>query len=222
MPPQATPLGEQITWPEYLTSYESLVQHFRAQLEGLSTTQKGQRFARLVQRLLPQTDLGANYLLPEVSPTLSNDEGVDLTAEAKNGPGVLCTQAKLWLDRADDFDSVLSKFEAYLTKYHTDSGTDQYRLTFDDQSISFSVVTLSKLTNVIQKYKSRQFSSRTFYDQLCEKQRIHVIDGTEIFSLLRSSYLKLGELPRTLSVPARLPPDWSRPLRSRRRPRWPA
>jgi hypothetical protein len=199
--PLANQSGEPTSWPEYLASYESLVQHFRAQLEGLSTSQKGQRFARLVQRLLPQTDIGANYLLPEISATFSNDEGVDLVADAKIGPGVLYTQAKLWLDRVDDFDSVLSKFEAYLTKYHTDTGTSQYRLTFDDQSVSFSIVTLSKLKNVIQKYTAKQFSSRPFYDQLCSKGRLHIVDGSDIFALLRGAYLKLGELPRTLTVP---------------------
>ncbi len=75
IPHEENTSSEAVSWPEYLTSYESLVQHFRAQLEGLSTSEKGKRFARLVQRLLPQTDIGANYGLPEMSPTFSNDCG---------------------------------------------------------------------------------------------------------------------------------------------------
>jgi hypothetical protein len=136
-------------------SYEALVQHFRAQLEGLSTSEKGRRFAHLVQRLITQTDIGAAYFPPETSPTFSNDEGVDLTAQSRGGKGVLYTQAKLWLDRAEDFDSVLSKFEAYLTKHHTEGAAGQYELGFDDRSVSFCIVTLSKIQNVVQRYKAK-------------------------------------------------------------------
>jgi hypothetical protein len=120
---------------------------------------------------------------------------------------VLYIQAKLWLDRADDLDSVISKFEAYLTKYHNSSHSDpQYNLGFDDRSVSFLVVTLSKLEKIAKKYSAKQFSSRAFYDQLISGGRFHQIDGSEIYTLLRGAYLKLAELPRVLDVPLAGPP----------------
>ena len=42
--------------PEHLRSYEALEQHFRGHLEGLSTTEKGDRFAHFVQRLVLRLD----------------------------------------------------------------------------------------------------------------------------------------------------------------------
>jgi hypothetical protein len=203
-PPRTVTSESAMEWPEYLTEYEALVQHFRAQLEGQNTSEKGRRFARLVQRLTPQTELGPDYDFPEVSQTQSNDEGVDLSAKASEGPGVLYIQSKLWIDRAEDFDSIMSKFEAYLTKYHGDAGPGQARLNFEetgvDAPVRFLIVTASKLDGVKKRYREKHYSSRAFYDKLEAKGRITTIDGAEILSLLRGAYLKLGEVPRNMTV----------------------
>jgi hypothetical protein len=187
-------------WPVYLHGYEELAQHFRAQLEGLNTTEKGRRFAHLVRRLVPLTDWGAEYYTPEINSNISNDEGIDLTARAKHGTGILYIQAKLWLDRADDLDSVFSKFEAFAAKNHSAQQGPQLELVYREIPIKFLLVTLSKITNIVSKYRSKSFSSRSFYDRLLKTGSVITIDGEEILAMLRSAYLKLGEIPQTVSV----------------------
>jgi hypothetical protein len=74
-----TPLPQ----PSYLENFDLLQQHIRGQLEGLSTTEKGKRFARFVQRLVPQSDAGTGFDMPELNTKISNDGGIDLTGYDK-------------------------------------------------------------------------------------------------------------------------------------------
>lgn len=189
-----------VAWPEYLSNYEGMVQHFRAQLEGLSSTEKGRRFARLSQRITPQTEFGAAFPLPEIGPNESHDEGVDLTAYMDDRTAVLYGQAKLWIDRVEDLDGILSKFEAFQTKYHTENGTDQFTLAFSDPRVTFFIVTLSDVSSILQKYEKKRLSSRAFYDTLKQTKRLQIIHGPQVLKILRGAYLKMGELPKTLRV----------------------
>ena len=127
--------------PNYLETFELLQQHVRGQLEELTTTEKGKRFARFVQRLVPQADAGAGFELPELNNKLSNDGGVDLTGQDKKNGRTLYIQSKLYVDRADSIDSVLSKFQAF-------KASDKNQLSLfntDDTSTHFLLVTLSPL-----------------------------------------------------------------------------
>lgn len=204
MPPGTSASERVFEWPEYLSEYEALVQHFRAQLEGLSTSEKGKRFARMVQRLTPQTEFGSEFEDPNLSQAQSHDEGVDLTAKGKQGLAILYIQSKLWIDRAEDLDSIVSKFEAFQDKYHSDGGPGQSSLKFEEplenSPVRFLIVTASKLDGVKRRYKEKQYSSRPFYDRLIKSGHIETVDGLEIFSLLRGAYLKLGEIPREMTV----------------------
>ena len=186
-------------WPDYLVSNEALEQHFRAQLEGLTTTEKGTRFATFVQRLVPQTERGSRYEVPEFNPKRSDDRGVDLTAREKDGVSLLHIQAKLWIDTAEAIDSILSKFKDFLSTRYAGQA-DQGSLRFDDAPANFQVVTLSPLQRILGKYRSRQFASKEFFDTLIREERLDFTDGAEIFKLLRNSYLKLGEIPRELNI----------------------
>ncbi|MEH1906633.1 MAG: hypothetical protein V7L05_23025 [Nostoc sp.] len=105
--------------PNYLETFELLQQHIRGQLEGLTTTEKGKRFARFVQRLVPQADAGAGFEMPELNNKLSNDGGVDLIGQDKKNDRTLYIQSKLYVDRADSIDSVLSKFQAFKARDKT-------------------------------------------------------------------------------------------------------
>jgi hypothetical protein len=134
-------------FPDYLQNFELLEQHFRAQLQHLSNVDKGSRFAQFVQRLIPQTELGSAYEQPALPPRKSWDEGVDLSCKGKDGKSVLYVQAKLWVDTAEDIDSILSKFEAYQTQHHLDENSTQYAMEFDPSRVSFAVVTLSSPNN---------------------------------------------------------------------------
>jgi hypothetical protein len=51
-------------YPNYLQSYEALSQYVRSQLDGLTTTEKGFRFAQTVRKAIPQTEVGMDFNLP--------------------------------------------------------------------------------------------------------------------------------------------------------------
>ena len=154
--PESTQNLTSVAWPEYLSSYEGMVQHFRAQLESLTSTEKGRRFARLSQRIAPLTELGAAFPLPQIGPNESHDEGIDLTAYKDDRTAVLYGQAKLWIDRVESLDAILSKFEAFQSKYHTENGTDQFTLAFNDPTVTFFIVTLSDVASIVQKYEKKR------------------------------------------------------------------
>lgn len=179
--------------PEYLTSFDSLQQHFRAQLEGCSTTDKGNKFALFVQRLLPQTELGLDFSHPQMSQKVSGDGGVDLTAEGKDLKSSLYIQAKLWVDRAEAIDSVISKFRAFTTK----TGPQQLSLSFDAENRKphFLLATLSTIAGILERYESAEYGSKEFYSQCKREGRIHFIDGQAIFPLLQKAYSKLSRIP---------------------------
>jgi hypothetical protein len=179
-------------YPEFLQSYESLQQHIRAQFDGFNTTQKGQAFAKFVQRLVPQTEHGSVFFEPTLNEKMSADGGVDLFAESKLGGALLYIQSKLFVDRAETIDSVISKFQSY-TRPNRSGTVDIFDQ--NDSSSHFMLVTLSPLSGIIKKYKSAGYSSIEFYRQ-CEKEgRISFVDGSQILSILHAAYGKVCHLP---------------------------
>ena len=187
-------------FPEHLKSYDFLAQHFRAQLEGLSSTEKGSRFAYFTQRLIPQTELGADYELPVMREKKSNDEGVDLIAKSRDSQSKLYIQAKLWVDRAEAVDTVISKFQNYLRANHLKGAGQTLLFAKEEQQASFLLVTLSHLQRIIKIYEEREFSSKDFYNQLKSEGRINFIDGHQILPVLRAAYGKLSQLPTNLTL----------------------
>jgi len=186
-------------FPPHLASYEALAQHFRANLQGLNSTEKGLKFASSMRKLIPQTEAGADFALPSLNPKISNDGGVDLKAIGKDDiHKVLYIQSKLWVDRAQDIDGVLSNFEAYLQEQRAPH--DQLAFDFDDPLPSFLLVTLSPLASLIKRYESRGSSSKSFYQRCQAEQRIKFIDGYDILSVLRAVYIKISEPPTELEL----------------------
>ncbi|KAB2932821.1 MAG: hypothetical protein F9K25_06310 [Candidatus Contendobacter sp.] len=181
--------------PSYLSSFDLLEQHIRGQLNDLNSTEKGDRFARFVQRLVPQSEIGSNFELPELRDKKSSDGGVDLIANAKFSDKVLYIQSKLWVDRADTIDSVISKFQSFTTKINQDTLFD-----LDNNTTNFLLVTLSPLSGILERYKNQQFSSKAFYQQCEAENRIHFIDGPQILALLTTAYNKLNQVPTELIV----------------------
>ena len=182
--------------PDYLDSLNLLSQHIRGQLEGLTTTEKGKRFAQFVQRLVPQTENGSGFDMPELNRKLSNDGGVDLVAQGKSVNGKLYIQSKLHIDRADTIDSIVSKFEAYRS-----SEKDQLSLLEEDNvSDHFLIATLSPLAGIRKKYEKQQYASKAFYDRCLSEKRIYFIDGQEILSLLKTAHSKLNQVPTKLTI----------------------
>jgi hypothetical protein len=188
--------------PSYLENLHSLEQHIRSQFEELSNTQKGARFAKFAQRLIPQSDVGSSFEIPELSSKISNDGGVDLTARDKNTGRTLYIQSKLHIDRADDIDSILSKFQAFLEIENKQNQLELFSNSGDAVSggTYFLVVTLSPLSGILKKYQEKAYSSRKFYDQCSEEHRIHFIDGNAILNLLVNTYSKLSKVPTNLII----------------------
>ena len=185
------------TLPNYLSSFDLLQQHIRGQLDGLNSTEKGERFAHFVQRLVPQSDAGSSFEFPEMRSKMSGDGGVDLIATGKLSEKVLYIQSKLWVDRADTIDSVISKFQAFTT-----SSTNQQPTLFDldGDTTNFLLITLSPLSTILKRYKNQQYSSKAFYQRCEAEERIHFIDGTQILELLRTAYKKLNQIPTELAL----------------------
>jgi hypothetical protein len=189
-----------VEFPDPLLSIDRLSQEIRAQFDGLTNVEKGDRFAAFVQKLIPQTDIGKNFGIPEISLKRSNDGGVDLTAKGRDGVSVLYIQSKLFLDRAEDLDGVLSKFQSFHAIHH---GSDQGQTKlFDDDDITahYALATLSPLNGVVDSYKKRQYSSRPFYDILEQQQRIGMVDGNEALKTLRGAFRKTNEIPSNLTI----------------------
>jgi hypothetical protein len=160
--------------PEQLRSYEALAQDFRAQVENRSTSAAGEKFTQFVQKLVPQIEVGSKFNYPILNSKRSNDEGVDLIANGKDGHSVLYIQSKLWVDRAEKIDSVISNFEAYLKNHHTQSSLvgPQYRFDLsNNEDVYFMLVTLSSLKGIVKKYKERPRSSVAFYEQQIARDR---------------------------------------------------
>jgi hypothetical protein len=187
-------------FPDHLTSYELLAQHIRGQLDGLNTTQKGDRFAHLVRKLVPQTEVGSDFELPQLSERKSNDEGVDLSAKSKDDNKYLYIQSRLFVDRADTIDSVLSKFQAYKASHQASIVRGQYTLFNEGELPQFLLMTLSPLQGILKAYEGKEFASKDFYRRCIADGRIHFIDGHQIYSILRGAYLKLNQPPVSLEL----------------------
>ncbi len=182
--------------PNYLESFELLQQHIRGQLEGLSTTEKGKRFAQFVKRLIPQSEVGNSFEMPELNSKISHDGGVDLVGRSKTSEKILYVQSKLYVDRADAIDSVISKFQSYKT-----NDTDQLNLfETNEKKEHFLLITLSPLSGIIDKYKKKSYASKNFYEKCIHENRIHFIDGHNIFYLLINAYSKLSQVPTKLVI----------------------
>lgn len=192
----------QAEFPEHLRSYDGLVQDVRAQLHGLSNSEKGDRFAQFVQNLVPQSELNVSFNQPTLSEKKSNDEGVDLAAIGKDGISTLYVQSKLWIDRADQIDSILTKFQDYLAQRRIGpNGLQRTLFDFvDDKPVHFLIVTLSNIDGIRKQYERHQYGNKKFYQELMENKRLHFIDGTEILKILRSTYRKVSDSPVMLEL----------------------
>ena len=186
-------------FPDFLHSYDSFVQHIRGELEGLNPTEKGKRFAQFVKELFPETEMSKEFDLPILNERQSHDEGIDLEAQGKDSHSVLYIQSKLHIDRADTLDSILSKFHAYYQTTHGGQEADP-QLTFlnDERLPHFLIATCSVLDGIIGNYEGRSLSSKHFYEQLLQKNHLHFIDGTKLFSLMRAIYSKTFDIPTDL------------------------
>ncbi|GHO76584.1 hypothetical protein KSD_43550 [Ktedonobacter sp. SOSP1-85] len=178
--------------PIYLRSYDDLAQYFSGQLHGLNTTEKGSRFAHAVAKLVPQTDMGSEFDLPTLNSKKTRDEGIDLIAKRKDGR-TLYIQSKLWINKSEDIDNIISKFHAF-SQSTLQANNGQLLMNFDSLESSFMVVTLSPIQGLLTQYKKRAFSSKSFYNDLIQAKRLQIIDGHQILTILQASYSKINKV----------------------------
>ena len=186
-------------FPDFLNSYNSFVQHIRGELEGLNSTDKGKKFAQFVKELFPETEMSKEFDPPSLNERQSHDEGIDLVAQGKDGHSILYIQSKLQINRVETLDSILSKFQAYYqSTYDKQEPDSQLTLFNEERPPHFLIATSSVLDQIIRNYKGRSFSSKHFYEQLQQENRLRFIDGNQLFFLMRAIYSKTFNIPTNL------------------------
>lgn len=188
------------SFPQPLTSLEELRQHFEAEFDGISTTAMGDKFASFVEKLVPQTDIGYDFEKPVINSKRSNDGGVDLVAQGKDGRSILYIQAKFTVNRAEAIDNVISKFQDFYLSQQTPHGGRQGVLDLESKTAKFLLVTLSPLDGILKSYSSRNFGSKQFFDICSAEDRIHFTYGQQVLSTLRAAYLKTNQIPADLTL----------------------
>ncbi len=199
-------------FPYFLQSYENLSEHLRGMFDELqlSSKEKGDRFTEFVTKIIPLTEIGIRIQFETIERRKhSYDEGVDIICRNAEGTHILYVQCKLTLNRVDDFDSVLSKFQNYTKKHHPPAELGLWKEELDKKQypdISYMIITLSKLENIIHTYVKEQYPSKPFYQSLKEEGQLELYDGFRLFPLLQSCYRRIHILPANVIIRLDSPP----------------
>jgi hypothetical protein len=190
-------------FPAFLRSLEDLQAHFDEEFAGLTNVERGRRFSELVLRLIPELDEARDFPEPRRSEKESYDEGIDLLTSTNSAGDQLFVQSKYKIRTKDEFDTIVSKFEAYaqernqpLAQGSLDFGGQQFKTT----TATFMVVTASKLDVIIEKYEKSHLSSRAFYDRLVAEKRLTKVHGPAILSELQRLYSRSFVLPSDVKL----------------------
>ena len=108
--------------PEFLQSYEDLNNYIRDTFDPLDNTNKGRSFAQFVSKIIPISKLGDQYTEVEMGQD-SKDGGVDLTSTSTDKTTVLYGQSKLTISKAEEIDTIISKFKDYYERVHKNKVT---------------------------------------------------------------------------------------------------
>jgi hypothetical protein len=184
--------------PDYLASLTHLTQFFEGQFDGLDPRERGRRFARLVQRVVPLSEVGRPFGALEARPE-SHDGGVDLISETVNGQQ-LCVQSKYRMSQKADLDSVISHFEDFDAKLRADGDDPQASLFATDggDKPTFILVTSSPLDGIRKKYEDSSLASVGFYRRLLDEGRLTIIDGEKLLTMFQRSFRRQFDPPSQL------------------------
>lgn len=201
-------------FPFFLQAYDNLQDHLNSQLDGLNPKEKGDMFVDITTKLIPLTEIGIRTQFEKIERCQhSYDDGVDIICRNAEGTKVLYVQCKLSMKGVEAFDSVISKFNNYLKKHHSSSQgllplvemlDREDKKKFPD--ISFMIVTLSKLENILTIYRQSHLPSKTFYEELKENDQFIYLDGPRILPLLQVAYRKMHILPTNVLIHLDTPP----------------
>ena len=151
----------------------------------MGSNERGDRFLEFARKLIPLTETGRRFPVPKESPRKTHDQGIDLlTAETEAGER-LFVQSKFRIKGKDEFDSIISKFQ----NYESSLNPKARQLLFDEDEHGikpiFMVITSSSLGTIRQRYCKSMLASREFHDRLHGEDRIVVMDGERILTLLQ-------------------------------------
>lgn len=189
--------------PDFLQSFEDFRGHLDTHFEELDSNERGDRFLRLVEKLVPLTELGQQFPPPAIADKRSHDGGVDLITTPNEAGQVLAIQSRFKVREAKDLDSILSKFKDFESSFRT--AQNRQRGLFDDQDaltseLTFAIVTASKVKGIVESYEASELASKDYYRGLKQTERLHFIDGPEILRTLQHLYRKTHLLPAAITL----------------------
>ena len=189
--------------PAFIQTFENLIGHFDEHFEPLDSNKRGDAFLNLSLKLTPFTEIGQQFPHLRPSERKSHDHGVDLISDPNSVNRILCVQARYKIPGKDDFDSIISKF-AHFDSLPREEKTQ--RDLFRQEPVEsepthvFMIVTFSKLDSIRESYLASHLSSKAFYKRLETENRLHILDGPQIFNLLQRLYRKAHLLPTTIEL----------------------
>ncbi|MFN9168755.1 MAG: AIPR family protein, partial [Pseudanabaena sp.] len=186
------------------SSYIQFRQHLEGLWNDLSNVEKGTRFAELVSKTLStQEDFSG---LKATSTQHSYDQGIDMywTDIDTNKQKILC-QSKYSIYQKDDFDGIISKFQAFESNASNTNKPEKKQLNLLSQvedipetDFHYYIATLSDLSLILQKYSQSNLASVSFYEKLKSSRRITVVDGEKLYQIFLSAYRKEVVLPQKI------------------------
>lgn len=191
--------------PDFLESFEDLTTHFDEHFGELRSNERGDTFLDLALKVISLTEEGQDFPPLRASEKKSHDGGVDLyTAETSDGR-ILCAQSKYKVRGKDQFDSIVSKFRNYeISLQPTEPQPSLFPLPVDETSTApvptFAIATSSKLEGIIARYEESTLTSREYYSQLLDEERLFIVDGQRILRLLQNLYKKTHLIPSSVSL----------------------
>lgn len=193
-------------YPAFLRDYGSLLSHFNSQFAELNSYERGDKFVRFVQRLVPHSGVGERFEALQLRQA-SHDQGIDLECESKDNTELLFVQSKFTVKGVDEIDGIISKFRDYRHSlwqiFEEDAKPKQVNWLEAEappKTVRFMIVTASDIGAILAKYEKSRRPSLSFYEELQAEKSLYVIDGPDLIPLLRKTYRKLHILPSNLSI----------------------
>lgn len=189
--------------PEYLKNLTLFQQHLDEQFEPLDSSQRGAAFLDFALLILPFSEWWNGLKNPEKSARQSHDGGVDFDAATEDAHRVAHGQAKYKIHKADDIDSIISKFAHHEKLYLNPDKNLTLNLPLAHPAKplpQYVIVTSSDLSNIVERYEQKHYTSRDFYDRLKGAGRLYVADGTRLLALVQQVYNRTFVQPLTVEL----------------------
>lgn len=187
--------------PAFLRTQEDLEAHVGESFKGLSTAEKGNRFASFASKLITFLPEFREFGEARLSEKASHDGGVDIVSDPLEDGRRLCVQSKLRITGKDDIDGIISKFHDFEAKGSagpTQRGLFEHA---EDRSLPvFGIVTMPRIDGILRKYLGSSTATRSYYDHLISHGRLHLVDGSRILRTLQGSYEKTFDVPSAITV----------------------